>query len=59
MLAMKTPPACGAILVVRIDIHRSSEGADVSQVRISKQRQTAEAGWNSQLAMGRHRRHCR
>jgi hypothetical protein len=59
MLAMKTPPAGGAILVVRIDIHQPSEGVEVSQVRISKQRQTADAGWNSQLAMGRHRGHCR
>ena len=56
---MKTPPAGGAILVVRIDIHQPSEGVEVSQVRISKQRQTADAGWNSQLAMGRHRGHCR
>jgi hypothetical protein len=56
MLAMKTPARCGAILVVRIDIHQPSEGAEVSQGRISKQRQTPDAGWNSQLAMGRHRR---
>jgi hypothetical protein len=42
-----------------IDIHQPSQGADLSQVRISKQRLTADAGWNGQLAMGRHRGHCR
>jgi hypothetical protein len=59
MLAMKTPACCGAILVVMIDTHQPSEGADLSQVRISKQRQTADAGWSGRLAMGRHRGHRR
>jgi hypothetical protein len=56
---MKTAACCGAILVVMIDPNQPSEGADLSQVRISKQRQAADAGWRGRLAMGRHRGHRR
>jgi hypothetical protein len=58
MLAMTTPARCGAILV-EDDRHAPTVGGvDLSQVQ-SKQRQTADAGWSCQLAMGRHRGHRR
>lgn len=53
MLAVQTPVRCSAILIMRVDTLQPSEGADLSQVWINNQHQTADAGWSSQLAMGR------
>jgi hypothetical protein len=43
--AMKTRGRCGAILDARIDAHPTLGGCGMRQVRITKQRRTADSRW--------------